>query len=140
MKKKKLYFFSISWRNYPTWLIIVFTIIICFTYISLRFLAEDTIVDDIIGAVFWLSFYGYFIFQWTCKNAVFYKHADHYSIKINGKKLDFDLKFLSEAWIEDNQLHIRRINRVDSFPLNHLRQEDVDKLMGILKEYEPQEA
>ncbi|WP_213520067.1 hypothetical protein [Nonlabens sp.] len=46
---------------------------------------------------------------------------------VNGKKLKVDVKFLSAYYIRQEALHVERINRLDTFPLDHLREKDRKK-------------
>lgn len=140
MKKKKLHFFNLAWRKYSKWQQILIALLIISIYLGIRYFIEDTTIDTIFGMVFWVGFYGYLFYPFLLKNTFHYGRDENFTLKIKGEKLDLNLKFLSEVWIENNELHIRRINRVDSFDISHLREEDVEKLVSLLKEYEPQEA
>ncbi|MEP2969521.1 hypothetical protein, partial [Nonlabens ulvanivorans] len=88
------------------------------------------------GVVLYLIGLAYLIWLATRKNALHWKRDDQVKLKIDGKTLELDMKFISQVWVEDQHLLIRRINRVDSFPIDQLRPADLDKLVAILKEYE----
>ncbi len=133
-----------KWRDNPFWIIgLVGGLIGGFIGFYIRefmnFL-ESSVLGVMSICVFLLLGFGNIIWSQTRKNAFFFKREQNFLLKIAGKKLDLNLNFLSEVWLENNELHIRRINRVDSFPIIHLREDDVDKLVAILKEYEPEIA
>lgn len=88
--------------------------------------------------VLYLIGLAYLIWLATRKNALSWKRDNQVKLRINGKTLDIDIKFISQVWIEDQCLSIRRINRVDSFSITHLRDADINKLVVILKEFEKQ--
>lgn len=137
MKNKKLYFFNEKWRNYPNWVQgLAGMTPLLLVYVPVWFLESKLWLLP--GALLYLFFFAAFIWSITRKNYVQWKREPYILLNINGKKLDLDLKFLSEVWIENNELNIRRINRVDSFDISHLREEYVNKLFNLLKEYEPQ--
>ncbi|MBF4984434.1 hypothetical protein FNJ87_08885 [Nonlabens mediterrranea] len=91
-----------------------------------------------LGTFISLLFLAYVLWSITRKNALHWKKDNQVKLRINGKTLDIDIKFISQVWIEDQCLSIRRINRVDSFSITHLRDADVNKLVVILKEFEKQ--
>lgn len=140
MKKKKLHFISIKWRQYSRGKQFLIAVPFILLYALMAYFFWDTLGYYQFGLITNLALYAYLFYPFFLKNAVFYRQDHNFTLKIKGKKLDLDLKFLSEVWIENNELNIRRINRVDTFPIGHLRQDDVEKLVALLKEYEPENA
>ncbi len=138
MGGKKIHFFNVKWRDYSWWSrSLIFTAILIIYYLPKLFVSEE--FSTYLGLATYSLFIGYIIYESTRKNAVHYRRENVFTIKLAGKKVEMDVTFISQVWIEDDQLHIRRINRVDTFPISHLRQADLDKLVVILKEYESQE-
>lgn len=138
MKKKKLHFVNMKWRQVPFWVHISIGIIIGAAFGPFMNFFSNSLAGRIAVGLFVLVAITNVIWTQTHKNAFFFQRDKNYLLKIAGKKLEMNLHFLSEVWVEDNELHIRRINRVDSFPVGHLRSQDVDKLVAILREYEPE--
>jgi hypothetical protein len=56
-----------------------------------------------------------------------------FKLAIKGKKLEVDVKFLSAYYIKEEVLHIERINRLDTFPLDHLREKDIKKMLDLIE-------
>jgi len=108
-------------------------------YGILKLLVLEEIANISIG-IFHTFFIGYIIYEATRKNAIYYRNKDNYTLKIDGEKLELDLQFLSGSFIDEKELNIKRINRIDTFSIAHLRQSDIDKLLGVLKEYELKEV
>ncbi|WP_438962590.1 hypothetical protein [Nonlabens sp.] len=138
MKKKKLHFLNMKWRQYSRGKQFLMTLPFILLYALMAFFFWDTLVHYQFGLITNIALWAYLSYPVFLKNAVFYRQDHNFTLKIKGKKLDLDLKFLSEVWIENKELNIRRINRVDSFDMSHLREKDVNKLFNLLKEYEPQ--
>ncbi|MGB5981767.1 MAG: hypothetical protein WBG46_06450 [Nonlabens sp.] len=70
------------------------------------------------------------------KNVFIYGQNDDFSLKINGNKIEFESKHISEISLDEHyQLQIKRINRVDSFDLSNIRKEDRDKLVTYIKDF-----
>jgi len=82
----------------------------------------------------------YAVWKFTRKDSIWLQRENFYKLKIAGHKLEFDASFISKVWLDDDGLNIQRINRVDTFPVDHLRKEDVDRLLIVLKEYLPEQA
>lgn len=134
--KKKLYFLGFKWRQFSWWTRSLIVIFILLLDVLMRYLIDDRNIRAIAGILLFGSFYGYLIFEWTRKNAIYYRRNDGITIKIAGKKLHIDTNFISKAWLDEDGLNIQRINRVDTFPVDHLKEQDVERLLQILKEYE----
>jgi hypothetical protein len=56
-----------------------------------------------------------------------------FKLAIKGKKLEVDVKFLFAYYIKEEVLHIERINRLDTFPLDHLREKDIKKMLDLIE-------
>jgi len=69
----------------------------------------------------------YAVWKFTRKDSIWLQRENFYKLKIAGHKLEFDASFISKVWLDDDGLNIQRINRVDTFPVDHLRKEDVDR-------------
>ncbi len=78
----------------------------------------------------------YMVWKFTCKNFILLQGENLYKLRLGGRKLEFDAKFISQVWLDEDGLNIQRINRVDTFPVDHLKEQDVERLLQILKEYE----
>lgn len=92
--------------------------------------------NTIISMVTCLCLLGFIIFQSQVKNAFIYTEGDIFGIRIDGNRVDFQARHISEVSLDENYLlQIRRINRVDSFDLSPFREKDRDKLMKYLKEF-----
>lgn len=140
MKNKKPYFFGLKWRNssFSKRMAVVWAFILLF--IISRFLPIDDSLGASIAGTLWIGFYCYLFYEWSRKNAVYFRYNPKITIKIAGEKLEFDATFISDVWIDEDGLNIQRVNRVDTFPVDHLREEDVERLFSILKEYVPEQA
>tara|TARA_R110002012_G_scaffold321849_1_gene551863 strand:- start:141 stop:551 length:411 start_codon:yes stop_codon:yes gene_type:complete len=132
---KKFYFFNTRWRTYPRWGQWCLSIAIGILIVFPQFIFPD-LWFGIPGVVLYLIGLAYLVWSATRKNALHWKRDDQVKLKIDGKTIELDMKFISQVWVEDQHLLIRRINRVDSFPIHQLRPADLDKLVVILKEYE----
>jgi hypothetical protein len=89
-----------------------------------------------LGHIIWLLYVvtiSYRIFQSTRKNAFDWRRGDQFKLTIKGKKLEVDVKFLSAYYIKEEVLHIERINRLDTFPLDHLREKDIKKMLNLIE-------
>lgn len=136
MGAAKFYFFNTKWRTYPRWVQWCLSIAIGLLIIVPQFIIPD-LWFGIPSTVLYLIGLVYLIWSTTRKNALHWKRDNQVKLKIDGRTLELDMKFISQVWLEDDQLHIRRINRLDSFSTSHLKPLDIDKLVALLKEYEP---
>jgi hypothetical protein len=90
---------------------------------------------QVIFIIFYLAFIAFSIFQRFCKNGFYYQNHGQFGIRLNGKRTYIDTKFISEvSFDEDQQLQIRRINRVDTFDLSPFRKQDQDNVLRLLKD------
>lgn len=131
---KKIYFFNDHFRKYPKWVsglvVVIFTVAILEVF--LRF-SDDYGFVSYIMIVFYLLSFVYLIFQKTRKNAFFWVKKDQFKLKIDNEVLEVDSKFLSDFYIQKDVLHIIRINRLDTFPVAHLREKDIKKMLDLMK-------
>lgn len=138
---KKIYFFNDYFRKYPKWVsglaVVVFTVGILEVF--LRFSDDYGFISYIMIFLYLLTFV-YLIFQKTRKNAFFWVKKDQFKIKINDEVLEVDAKFLSDFYINKDILHIIRINRLDTFLVNHLREKDIKKMLDLMKIQQEQAA
>jgi hypothetical protein len=132
--KKKLYFFNDLFKDYPKWLYPVVTIASIIGVLVIMYLVP--VDKEWLGHIIWLlylSTISYRIFQSTRKNAFDWRRGDQFKLTIKGKKLEVDVKFLSAYYIKEEVLHIERINRLDTFPLDHLREKDIKKMLDLIE-------
>jgi hypothetical protein len=132
--KKKLYFFNDLFKDYPSWSYPVVTIAIIIGVLVIMYLVpeDNEWLRDIIWLLY-LSAISYRIFQSTRKNAFDWMGGHQFKLAIKGKKLEVDVKFLSAYYIKEEVLHIERINRLDTFPLDHLREKDIKKMLDLIE-------
>jgi len=137
MKGEKIHFFNFKWREYPVWVhFLVGSIPVLMVYIPIWFFDIKELSYP--GIILYLLFFGYFLWQSTLRNAFYFIRKHQYKLIIDRKKLEFDATFISKVWLDEDGLNIQRINRVDTFPVDHLREDDVERLLTILKEYKNQ--
>lgn len=130
---KKIHFFNLAYRKYKWQITIASSLVFgIFLYVSFHFELEYL---NLVSAVLYLWFLGYEIYKNTRKNSYSFINNDRFKLSLDGQKLDVDSKFITEVWLDNGQLHLQRINRVDSFNVSHLNPVHVDKLVGILKAY-----
>lgn len=129
---KKIHFFNLAYRKYKWQITIGVTLIfIAAFYTSIQFQLE---YFSHVFTVLYLSYFGYEIYKNTRKNSYSYISNDRFKLSLDGKKLDVDSKFISEVWLDSGQLHLQRINRVDSFNVSHIDNASIEKLTVLLKE------
>ena len=132
--KKKLYFFNDLFKDYPKWSYPVVTIASIIGVLVIMYLVP--VDKEWLGYIIWLLYVAtisYRIFQSTRKNAFDWRRGDQFKLTIKGKKLEVDVKFLSAYYIKEEVLHIERINRLDTFPLDHLREKDIKKMLDLIE-------
>jgi hypothetical protein len=129
----KIHFFNLAYRKYKWQITIAVTLIfIAAFYTSIHLELE---YFSHVFTVLYLSYFGYEIYKNTRKNSYSFINKERFKLRLDGEKLDVDSKFITEVWLDNGQLHLQRINRVDSFNVSHLNPVHVDKLVGILKAY-----
>ncbi|MDP5078480.1 MAG: hypothetical protein NWQ19_10310 [Nonlabens sp.] len=129
---KKIHFFNLAYRKYKWKITIAATLIfIVALYTSFYFSLE---YFNVVSMVLYFSYFGYEIYKNTRKNCYSYISDDRFKLRLDGEKLDVDSKFITEVWLDNGQLHLQRINRVDSFNVSHLNPVHVDKLVKVIKE------
>ena len=129
---KKLHFFKLYHKKYKWKLTLALAILfIAVFYGSLQYDFDYTRPFIIIAC---FSYFGYELYKNTRKNSYIYSSDGRFKLRLDGKKLEVDASLISDMWLENEQLHIQRINRVDSLDIAHLNPEDVTKLIGIIKE------
>lgn len=135
MRKKKLHFSGFFQKD-RQWSSKYFIISYIILGIFIIRLVVDFKIGDYINLVFGTLFMGYLAYDLFRKNVVYYKGDDNYILKIKGQKLEIDASFISQVWLENDHIHIQRVNRVDSFGISHIREKDVQRLLHILEEYQ----
>jgi hypothetical protein len=132
--KKKLYFFNDLFKDYPRWSYPVGTIASIIGVLVIMYLVPED--KEWLGHIIWLLYVvtiSYRIFQSTRKNAFDWRRGDQFKLTIKGKRLKVDVKFLSAYYIKEEVLHIERINRLDTFPVDHLREKDIKKMLNLIE-------
>lgn len=109
-------------------------IVLFFVIVALLFMGEVRMTSFVVTP-FYLTYYGYLIFKSTRHNSYSYINKNSFVLKLDNKKLAVDARFISQVWIENEQLHLQRINRVDCFNIGHLIPEHVGKLMKLLQDH-----
>ncbi len=135
---KKIHFFYLAYKRYEqyNWLMKSLIIVLFFVLMALLFMGEVKMISYV-GTPINLAIYVYFIFKRTRHNSYSYVNKNHFVLKLDNKKLGVDATFISDVWLENDQLHIQRINRVDSFNIGHLLPQHIDKLMSLLQDHRP---
>jgi hypothetical protein len=129
---KKLHFFNLYFKKNKWKLTLMLALFFSIVfYVSLQY---DFRYISPVATVVYLYFFGYELYKNTRKNSYIYMSGKRFKLRLDGKKLEVDSTFISNVWPENGQLHIQRINRVDSFNIAHLNPEHVTKLIGIIKE------
>ena len=146
---KKLHFFNYWYGKLP-WYYKLLTQLPVISIYALMFFKEFfrefipkqlIITYTLVVFIGWAVSMFYFIWQSRVKNAFFYLSEDDFRLRINGNRVDFQTRHISEVSLDENHLlQIRRINRVDSFDLSPFREKDRDKLMKYLKEFLSEEV
>jgi predicted house-cleaning noncanonical NTP pyrophosphatase (MazG superfamily) len=132
--KKKLYFFNDRYKDYPKW--IFPTCLVAFVIFFVEVLdkiAGHYIFTSYTLGLLYIPLLAYFIFKSTRKNAFHWVKDNEFYIIIKGKKLEVDARFLSDYYIENDVLHVIRINRLDKFPVGHLREQDLKKMLHLIE-------
>jgi hypothetical protein len=135
---KRIYFFN-DWYAKAPWYVRILILLPVILLFGSRFF-ENTITESIVFRIIFIAlvlmFYAFLLFQARCKNAFIYQPHGMFGIRIDGKRIDIDSKFISEiSFDKDHQLQIRRINRVDTFDLSPFRIQDQEKLLRLLKDF-----
>ncbi len=130
---KKIHFFNLAYRKYK-WHIVIITSLVLLLAIYVGWEYDLKYFSHVITLLY-LSYFGYEFYKNTRKNSYSFINNDRFKLRLDGEKLDVDSKFITEVWLDSGQLHLQRINRVDSFNVSHLNPVHVDKLVGILKAY-----
>jgi hypothetical protein len=135
---KRIYFFN-DWYARAPWYVRILMLLPVILIFGSRFI-ENAITTSLVFRLLFLvlvvAFYALLLFQARCKNAFIYQSREHFGIRLNGKLMNIDPKFISEVSFDDNhQLQIRRINRVDTFDLSPFRKQDQEKLLRLLKDF-----
>jgi len=108
---------------------------------GLDWIFGESQINVIISIITYLCVIGLIIFQLQIKNAFIYTQGDVFGLRIDGNRVDFQARHISEVSLDENHLlQIRRINRVDSFDLSPFREKDREKLMKYLKEFLSEEV
>lgn len=132
--KKKLYFFNDRYKDYPKWIFPAFIVAFAILFVEiLDKIARHYIFTLYTTGLLYILLIGYLIFQSTRKNAFHWVRDDQFKLTIKGKKLEVDVKFLSDYYIEEEVLHIIRINRLDTFPVDHLREKGIKKMLHLIE-------
>lgn len=128
---QKIHFFNLFYKKFK-WQITAVAVILC----SILFYASfhyDTISIGI-GVLYWF-FIGDSIYKHTRKNRYTFVNKDLFKLRLDGKKLDVDPKFISDVWLDNGELFLQRINRVDVFKIGHLNPQHLEKLVQIIKSH-----
>ncbi|AGC77925.1 hypothetical protein LX97_03400 [Nonlabens dokdonensis] len=132
-KQKKLYFFNDKLKDLPKWVSTSLSIGLGILLAEMIFKVTEYSWPAYIVVAIYLMIIGYSIFKSTRKNAFTWVKETEFKIEIKGKKLDVDATFLSDFYVEENQLHIIRINRLDKFPIDHFSEKDIKKMLHLMK-------
>ena len=101
-----------------------------FFSVSLNLSDNWQIFIIVVTIVMFIAYVTYIIYIKSVRNALYYQSPDSFKLKIKGKTVAFETKHISEiSLIQDKVLQFRRINRVDSFDLSHIRKEDHNRLI-----------
>lgn len=129
---KKLYFFNLTFRKYKM-LASIIALVLAIVIVEFLFNERGNELSLVMGIVY-LPIISYWVFQVTRKNAYTWVNDGNFKFKLDGHLLEAQAQHLTAFWIEDDVLHIQRVNRVDTFKIDHIRKEDTNKLMALLKE------
>ena len=141
---KKLHFFNFWYGRLPWYYKLLIQLPIVSVYALMLFKEffreyiphKIIIVYTLLVLLLWVATIVYSIWQSRVKNAFFYVSEDDFRLRINGIRVDFQTRHISEVSLDENLLlQIRRINRVDSFDLSPFREKDRKKLMKYLKDF-----
>ncbi len=137
---KRLYFINDWFARQPWYIRYPLYIVLGSSYVlftnGLDWIFGESQFNVIISLITYLCLIGLVVFQSQVQNAFIYTQSDVFGIRINGNRVDFQARHISEvSMTEDQILQIRRINRVDSFDLSPFREKDRAKLMKYLKEF-----
>jgi hypothetical protein len=136
---KRIYFFN-DWYAKAPWYVRMFVIVPAIAVFTADLYIPRIFTDSMFFMSLFLllnvALYTFIFFQAFCKNAFIYQSREHFGIRLNGKLMNIDTKFISEVSFDnDHQLQIRRINRVDIFDLSPFRKQDQQKLLRLLKDF-----
>ena len=142
---KRLYFINDWFARQPWYLRYPLMILLGSSYVlftqGLDWIFGESQINVIISIITYLCVIGLIIFQLQIKNAFIYTQGDVFGLRIDGNRVDFQARHISEVSLDENHLlQIRRINRVDSFDLSPFREKDREKLMKYLKEFLSEEV
>nr|WP_042293647.1 hypothetical protein [Nonlabens ulvanivorans] len=94
---KKFYFFNTAWRTYPRWVQWCLSIAIGILIVFPQFIFPDLWLG-IPSVVLYLIGLAYLGWSATRKNALHWKRDDQVKLKIDGKTIELDMKFISQVW------------------------------------------
>lgn len=132
-KQKKLYFFNDKLKDYPKWVTMSISVGFGVLLAEIVFKTTEYKWPAYIVAAIYIVVISYSIFKSTRKNAFTWVKETDFKIEIKGKKLEVDATFLSDFYVEENVLHIIRINRLDKFPVDHFSEKDIKKMLQLME-------
>lgn len=132
-KQSKLYFFNDRLKDVPKWVSTSLSVGLGVLLAEVVFKTTVYKWPAYLVAAIYLMIIGYSIFKNTRNNAFTWVRETEFKIEIKGKKLEVDATFLSDFYVEDDELHIIRINRLDKFPVDHFSDKDIKKMLHLIK-------